>query len=145
MAMDCRQQMIRLGSFDRGIHLVTDQILRGLDILSGCRRGMLYLHIMHTSCALTLNENASPDVRTDLGRFFDDLAPDGSASYTHRSEGPDDMPAHIKSVVTGAGLALPVTDGHVVLGTWQGVYLCEFRDRGGERRVFASTIGVYPG
>ena len=98
--------------------------------------------LMHTSAALALNEGVEPEVRGDLARFLDQLAPEGPSLYAHNYEGPDDMPAHIKSVLVGAQLTLPVTAGAVNLGTWQGLYLCEFRARGGLRRLLGTLNGT---
>ena len=142
MAFECKQQTLRLGRFERGIHLVSGNVLRGLSILANCKSGLLHLHLLHTSCALALNENASPDVRHDLRSFFDKLVPDGG-DFAHVDEGPDDMPAHVKSVLTGTSLSIPVSGGRPVLGTWQGIYLCEFRLAGGERRLVATVVGEF--
>lgn len=102
--------------------------------------GLCHLHLLHTSAGLTLNENASPDVRRDLATWFDDAVADGWQPFRHTLEGPDDMPAHVKSTLTGASLLLPVRDGRLALGTWQGITLCEFRDSGGPRRVLATVL-----
>ncbi|MDE5650079.1 MAG: secondary thiamine-phosphate synthase enzyme YjbQ, partial [Duncaniella sp.] len=108
-----------------------------------CRRekGIVNILIKHTSAALAINENADPDVRHDLNLIFDKLVPENAPYYLHTFEGLDDMPAHAKSVIVGEALTIPVTDGHLNLGTWQGVYLCEFRDHGGPRRLVATVIG----
>lgn len=143
MPFQCKQQTLRLGRFDRGIHLVTGDVVRGLGIIGSCTRGLAHLHILHTSCALALNENASPAVRTDLEKFFDRLVPDGTEYFEHTEEGPDDMPAHVKAVMMTSSVTLPVSDGRFVLGTWQGLYLCEFRRSGGERRLFATVTGDF--
>ena len=105
------------------------------------RRGILHLFIQHTSASLTINENADPSVRSDLERHFNVLAPEDAPYYAHDSEGPDDMPAHIKSSLLGTSLTIPVTDGSLNLGTWQGIYLCEHRDRGGSRSIVATLWG----
>ena len=101
---------------------------------------MLNLLIKHTSAALALNENADPDVRHDLNMIFDRLVPENAPFYLHTDEGPDDMPSHAKSVIVGSTHTLPITDGHLNLGTWQGIYLCEFRDYGGPRRLVATIL-----
>lgn len=137
--MIVRSADIRLRSRPRGVHLVTAEVLAGLD-LSGVAVGICHLFIRHTSAALALNENADPDVRADLARFLDRLAPEGP-DYAHADEGVDDMPAHLKSVLVGPALTLPVRDGGLALGTWQGVYLCECRDQGGVRLLTATVIG----
>ena len=105
------------------------------------RTGLLHLLLMHTSAGLALNENASRDVRTDLETWLDRAVPEGVDYWRHTLEGSDDMPAHVKSILTGPSLTLPVADGVLALGTWQGIYLCEFRDRGGARRVTATLHG----
>ncbi len=143
MSLEVKQQSLRLGRFERGVHLVTGNVLRGLTIASGCRAGLLHVQLLHTSCSLALNENASPDVRMDLEAFLDQLVPDDTGYFSHTAEGRDDMPAHVKSVVTGSSLILPLSNGHPVLGTWQGIYLCEHRDAGGERRLHATVIGDF--
>lgn len=123
----------------RGIHLVTGDILRQLPVLP--RKGLLNLLVKHTSAALALNENADPDVRHDLNEIFNRLVPESAPYYLHTLEGDDDMPAHAKSVMVGASLTIPITDGRLNLGTWQGIYLCEFRDYGGSRKIVATVIG----
>lgn len=123
----------------RGIHLVTGDILRQLPALP--RNGLLNLLVKHTSAALALNENADPDVRHDLNEIFNRLVPENAPYYFHTLEGDDDMPAHAKSVIVGASLTIPITDGRLNLGTWQGIYLCEFRDYGGSRKIVATVMG----
>lgn len=123
----------------RGIHLVTGDILRQLPVLP--RKGLLNLLVKHTSAALALNENADPDVRHDLNEIFNRLVRENAPYYLHTLEGDDDMPAHAKSVMVGASLTIPITDGRLNLGTWQGIYLCEFRDYGGSRKIVATVIG----
>ena len=122
----------------RGFHLVTDEILMNLPRLPSV--GILNLFIKHTSAALTLNENADPDVRTDLEAIFNKLVREREPFYEHKMEGDDDMPAHAKTTVAGVSLVIPITGGHLNLGTWQGIYLCEFRNNGGSRRVVATII-----
>lgn len=123
----------------RGIHLVTGDILRQLPALP--RKGLLNLLVKHTSAALALNENADPDVRHDLNEIFNRLVHENAPYYLHTLEGDDDMPAHAKSVIVGASLTIPITDGRLNLGTWQGIYLCEFRDYGGSRKIVATVMG----
>ena len=118
-----------------------EEVVGALPEIAGMSVGLLHLHLMHTSAALALNENASPDVRSDLAEWFDRAVPDGAPYFRHTLEGPDDMPAHVKSVLAGASLTLPVNEGALALGTWQGIYLCEFRDDGGARRVTATLQG----
>lgn len=127
-----------LRPYPRGIHLVTGEVMRQLPTLP--QKGLLNLLIKHTSAALALNENADPDVRHDMNMIFDRLVPENAPFYLHTDEGPDDMPSHAKSVIVGSTLTLPITDGHLNLGTWQGIYLCEFRDYGGPRRVVATVL-----
>ncbi len=103
--------------------------------------GVAHLSLLHTSAGLTLNENMEPEVRADVNRFLDRIAPEGAGIYEHAYEGTDDMPAHIKSMLTGTCLTIPIADGAFRLGTWQGIYLCEFRNRGGIRRVLATLHG----
>lgn len=123
----------------RGIHLITADVMRLLPRLP--HRGLLNLLIKHTSAALALNENADPDVRHDLDAIFNNLVRENAPYYLHTDEGPDDMPSHAKSVIVGSALTLPVTDGRLNLGIWQGIYLCEFRNNGGPRCVVATVIG----
>lgn len=127
-----------LRPYPRGIHLLTGEVMRQLPTLP--QKGLLNLLIKHTSAALALNENADPDVRHDLNMIFDRLVPENAPFYLHTDEGPDDMPSHAKSVIVGSALTLPITDGHLNLGIWQGIYLCEFRDYGGPRRVVATIL-----
>ncbi len=138
--MTTRQWSLTLDARPRGVHLVTREILDAVD-LRGVRAGLLHLFLQHTSAALTLNENASPEVRGDFERWFARVVPDGAPYFRHRLEGDDDMPAHVKASLMGAGTLVPVTDGRPALGTWQGIYLCEFRERGGPRRVVATLFG----
>ena len=135
------QKQISLGARKRGFHLMTSEILSQVPEISSVRRGILHLFIQHTSASLTINENADPSVRSDMERHFNELAPEDAPYYTHDSEGPDDMPAHIKSSLLGSSLTIPVTDGSLNLGTWQGIYLCEHRERGGSRTVIATLWG----
>ena len=132
------QTEIQLRPRPRGFHLITDEIIRQLPELPPS--GMLNLFVKHTSCGLCINENADPDVRHDLGNIFDRLVPENQAYYTHTLEGSDDMPSHAKSVMSGVSLNIPITGGRLNLGIWQGVYLCEYRNRGGSRRIVATII-----
>jgi secondary thiamine-phosphate synthase enzyme len=135
------QQEIRLPAFPRGFHLITREVEEGVPELSGLRVGMAHVFIRHTSASLTLNENASPDVRRDFEAWFNRAVPDGADYFRHTLEGDDDMPAHIKASLLGSSLTLPVADGRLALGTWQGIYLCEHRDRGGPRRLLVTAWG----
>ena len=134
------QREISLRARPRGFHLVTDEVVGELPEMRDLRVGLCHLFIRHTSASLTLNENASPDVRRDFGTWFDRAVREDFA-WTHTLEGPDDMPAHIKASLLGPALSLPVTDGRLALGTWQGVYLCEHRDHGGPRSLLATLHG----
>src|SRR5215217_9349940 len=125
------QRQIELRPRPRGFHLVTDEIVDAVPELSRLAVGIATVFMQHTSASLSLNENASPDVRRDFAAWFDRAVPDGAPYFRHTLEGPDDMPAHIKSALTGSSLTLPVRDGRPALGTWQGIYLCEHRDGGG--------------
>lgn len=122
----------------RGCHLVTREILASLPGLP--ESGLLNLFVKHTSCALSINENADPDVRTDMNKILDRLVPENQPYYDHVLEGSDDMPAHAKCSVFGVSLTIPISRGCLNLGTWQGIYLCEFRDYGGPRRIVATVI-----
>jgi secondary thiamine-phosphate synthase enzyme len=135
------QRAIRLQPRARGFHLVTGELLGGLPELGELGVGMLHLLIQHTSASLALNENASPDVRRDFETWFSRAVPEGADYWTHTLEGGDDMPAHIKAALLGPSLTLPVSAGRLALGTWQGIYLCEHRDRGGARTVVATAWG----
>ena len=135
------QRTIRLRPQPRGFHLVTREVAEALPELAEVRVGLAHLHLLHTSASLTLNENASPDVRRDFASWFDRAVPEGAAYWTHTDEGPDDMPAHIKASLLGPSLTLPVRDGRFALGTWQGIYLCEHRDHGGARSLLVTLQG----
>jgi secondary thiamine-phosphate synthase enzyme len=132
---------IRLGARPRGFHLVTGEVLDALPELAEISVGLLHLLIRHTSASLALNENASPDVRHDFETWFDRAVPEGAAYWTHTLEGEDDMPAHIKAALLGPSLTLPIHAGRLALGTWQGIFLCEHRDRGGSRSLVATAWG----
>jgi secondary thiamine-phosphate synthase enzyme len=125
----------------RGFHLITDEVTAAVPELADVQVGLLHLLIRHTSASLALNENASPDVRRDFESWFSRAVPEEASYWTHTLEGPDDMPAHIKASLLGPTLTLPVRDGALALGTWQGVYLCEHRDSGGARQVLATLWG----
>ena len=135
------QREIRLRPQPRGFHLITREVEGALPELRQLGVGLAHLHILHTSASLTLNENASPDVRDDFAAWFDRAVPEDARYWTHTVEGPDDMPAHIKASLLGPSLTLPVRDGHFALGTWQGIYLCEHRDRGGARSLVVTLSG----
>jgi secondary thiamine-phosphate synthase enzyme len=134
------QRELTLDPRPRGFHLVTREVVGQLPELRDLRVGLLHVHILHTSASLTLNENASPDVRRDFESWADAAVPEDFA-WTHTDEGADDMPAHIKASLMGFSVTLPIADGRLALGTWQGIYLGEHRDRGGARRLIATLTG----
>ncbi len=142
--IEVRRARVRLAPRTRGIHLVTGELLERVD-LSGLAVGMLHCFVRHTSAALTLNENASPEVRGDLAAWLDRTVPDGAPYFAHTLEGDDDMPAHVKASLMGAGILIPVADGRPLLGTWQGIYLCEFRDTAASREIVLTAWGTAPG
>jgi len=125
----------------RGFHLVTREVVEALSELAEIRTGMLQVFILHTSASLTLNENASPDVRADFESHFNEFVPENQPYYRHTLEGPDDMPAHIKASLLGPSVLMPVRDGAPALGTWQGLYLCEHRNHAGGRRLMLTAWG----
>lgn len=137
------QSTIELAPLPRGFHLVTNEIVAQAPDLQNCQAGLLHLFLQHTSASLTINENADPDVRGDLERHFNVLAPENAPHYQHTLEGPDDMPAHIKSVLIGPSLSIPVSNGRLALGTWQGIYLAEHRDQASARRIVATLMGTW--
>lgn len=139
--MIVEQTVVSLRARPRGAHLISQEIDAAIAKLEPIEHGLAHLHLLHTSAALTLNENSDPDVRTDLSAIIDRLVPESQSWYRHTLEGPDDMPAHAKSSLLGASLVLPVRDGRLLLGTWQGVYLVECRDRGGSRRLCITLMG----
>jgi secondary thiamine-phosphate synthase enzyme len=139
------QRTVRFSPRPRGFHLVTQEVVEALPELERIEVGLLHLLIQHTSASLALNENASPDVRHDFESWFDRAVPEGAPYWTHTLEGDDDMPAHMKAALLGPSLTLPVSGGRPALGTWQGIFLCEHRDRGGPRSVVATAWGESPG
>jgi secondary thiamine-phosphate synthase enzyme len=138
--MSWSQHRITLEPRPRGVHLVTDELVGKIPRLRDLRIGLAHIFIRHTSASLTLNENASPDVRRDFETWFGASVPEDFA-WTHTLEGPDDMPAHVKASLMGPSLTLPISDGRLALGTWQGIYLCEHRDRGGPRSLLVTLNG----
>ena len=135
------QTIVRLPSRPRGFHLVTKEIVSAVPELRRLKLGMLQLFIQHTSASLALNENADPDVRADLERWCNQAVPENAPYFEHTTEGPDDMPAHVKAALFGPALTIPVRGGTLALGTWQGIYLGEHRDHGGSRSVVATLWG----
>lgn len=135
------QKEIYLSEKRRGFHLITGEILKNIPQIETIGTGMLNIFIQHTSASLTINENADPDVRKDFETHFNEMVPENADYYLHTSEGSDDMTSHIKSSILGSSLSIPVTNGSLNLGTWQGVYLCEHRNRGGARRLVLTLFG----
>ncbi len=136
-----QQKEIVLEPQPRGFHLITREVVSQIPELKEVRIGLLHVFIHHTSASLTPNENASPDVRGDFERHFNRMVPEGAPYYEHTLEGPDDMPAHIKASLLGSSLTIPIKDGQLVLGTWQGLYLCEHRDKAGARTLTVTVHG----
>lgn len=132
------QTEFTLGARRRGCHLITSEVLRRLPELP--EMGLLHLFVCHTSCGLTINENCDPDVRSDMSAAMDRIVPEGAGLYDHADEGPDDMPSHCKATLVGSSVTIPIRGRKLALGTWQGIYLCEFRDWGGERRLVATVV-----
>ncbi|GBD87887.1 hypothetical protein BMS3Abin03_01821 [bacterium BMS3Abin03] len=135
------QKEITLAERPRGFHLITDEILQNVPEIQSIKIGLVHLLLKHTSASLSLNENFDPDVRKDMENYFLNSVKENETYYLHKSEGADDMPAHIKSSILGTTLTLPVTNGQINLGTWQGIYLCEHRNYGGARRVLITLEG----
>jgi secondary thiamine-phosphate synthase enzyme len=135
------QKEVQLDARPRGFHLVTRDVERAVPELRDIRAGIAHVFIKHTSASLTLNENASPDVRRDFESWFDSAVPEDAPYWTHTLEGADDMPAHIKASLLGPSVTLPVAAGSFAVGTWQGIYLCEHRDSGGPRRLMVTAFG----
>ena len=139
--MNWFQKEIVVSSKERGFHLVTDEVCTQLEIISKYKIGMLYLFIKHTSASLTINENADFTVRLDMESHFNKTVPENAEYYKHTMEGEDDMPAHLKSVLIGTSILLPIYNGELNLGTWQGIYLCEHRNHADERKIVATING----
>ncbi len=135
------QKEIRLPQFKRGFHLVTSLILNGLPEINKIETGQLQVFIKHTSASLTINENADPTVREDFESHFNKMVPENMPYYVHNYEGPDDMPAHIKASLLSTSIQIPISNGRINLGTWQGIYLCEHRNYGGHRKIVLTAFG----
>lgn len=131
-----RHVRLQLPPFPRGFHLITERLVDAVE--DWPEQGLFHAHILHTSAGLTVNENADPSVRVDYETIFNRLVPENDPAYTHTMEGSDDMPAHVKASLVGHAVSLPIVDGRLLLGTWQGIYLCEFRNRGGGRSLLLS-------
>jgi secondary thiamine-phosphate synthase enzyme len=134
------QTELELPAFKRGFHLITREVVSGLDV-SEIKVGVLHVFIQHTSASLTLNENASPDVRKDFEEYVRRAVPDNAPYFEHTDEGSDDMSAHIKASLFGSSLSIPIRNGRLALGTWQGIYLCEHREQGGRRSLIVTAFG----
>ena len=135
------QKTISLSPHPRGFHLITNEIVESVPQMSQIKTGLLHLFIKHTSASLTINEDADPTVRTDFESHFNHLVPENQPYYKHTFEGPDDMPAHLKTSLLGSSVSIPITKGKLALGTWQGIYLCEHRNHGGNRTLVATIQG----
>jgi secondary thiamine-phosphate synthase enzyme len=140
--MQVIQKNITLPPFPRGFHLITELVERALPELRSIQTGMLQVFIKHTSAGLTLNEDADPTVRKDFESHFNQMVPENAPYYRHTDEGPDDMPAHIKASLLGSSVSIPVTGGRLNMGTWQGIYLCEHRNRAAARRLVLTAFGI---
>ena len=139
--MKTYQQEIKLKPYPRGFHLITDHILREIPEIKEIKIGMLQVFIKHTSASLTINENADSTVRTDFESHFNKMVPENMPYYIHTYEGSDDMPAHIKASLLSSSVQIPITNGNLNMGIWQGIYLCEHRDYGGSRRLILTVFG----
>ena len=135
------QKDILLNPRQRGFHLITDEVLKHLPEVQKIEVGTMQVFIKHTSASLTINEDADPTVRDDFESHFNQMVPENAPYYQHTFEGPDDMPAHLKSSILGSSVSIPITDGKLNLGTWQGIYLCEHRNRGGSRKLVVTIQG----
>jgi len=139
--MEMLQYSLALPEKRRGFHLITPEVLRAAPGIARFRRGMCQVFIRHTSASLTINENADPTVRRDFETFFNKAVPENDPDYIHNDEGPDDMPAHLKAAILGSSVMIPVADGRLALGIWQGIYLCEHRNHGGRRELVITCWG----
>ena len=135
------QKKISMQARCRGFHLVTDEVVRDIPELKQIKVGLLHLFIQHTSASLVINENADPDVRTDMEAYFNQAIPENEPYFRHVLEGSDDMPAHLKAVILGGELTIPVAGGRLQMGVWQGIYLCEHRNNAGSRGIIATLNG----
>nr|WP_299175701.1 secondary thiamine-phosphate synthase enzyme YjbQ [uncultured Allomuricauda sp.] len=136
------QKELRLKPYARGFHLITDTVVEALPELTNMKIGSLQVFIKHTSAGLTINENADPTVRMDFESHFNEMVPENAPYYIHTYEGPDDMPAHIKASLLGSSIQIPITDGKLNLGIWQGIYLCEHRDNASGRTLVLTVLGA---
>jgi secondary thiamine-phosphate synthase enzyme len=141
MMMNFYQKEISLKPYQRGFHLITDELLNAFPEIATISKGQLHVFIKHTSASLTINENADASVRTDLESHFNKMVPENMPYYIHTYEGSDDMPAHIKASLLSSSVQIPITNGELNLGTWQGIYLCEHRNHGGSRKLVLTAFG----
>jgi len=140
--MNIYQQTLSLSERRRGFHIITDEVENALPEIRGMKAGICQVFIQHTSASLTINENADPTVRVDFEMFFNKTVLENDPDYEHDYEGSDDMPAHLKAALLGSSVTIPIRNGRLALGTWQGIYLCEHRNRGGQRRLVVTAWGV---
>ena len=135
------QKTFSIPSQSRGFHIITDEVLRNIEEIKNIKTGILHLFIKHTSASLTINEDADPTVRVDFESHFNQIVPENQPYYKHTFEGSDDMPAHLKASLLGSSVSIPISNGKLVLGTWQGIYLCEHRNHGGNRNLVGTVHG----
>jgi secondary thiamine-phosphate synthase enzyme len=135
------QQALILRERKRGFHLITDEVKQALPQINELKTGICQVFIRHTSASLTINENADPTVRRDFEMYFSKVVPENDTDYQHDDEGPDDMPAHLKAAMLGSSVTIPISNGRLALGTWQGIYLCEHRNQGGQRSLIITAWG----
>ena len=140
--MNIFQKEIRLPAYPRGFHLITNEVIKSFSEIEDVKTGMCQVFIQHTSASLTINENADRSVRKDFETFFNKVIPENDPNFTHTFEGPDDMPAHLKAAVLGSSVLIPISNGSLSLGTWQGIYLCEHRNNGGRRNLVVTIWGT---
>ncbi len=140
--MNIYQTSLTLRQYPRGFHLITEQVVKALPQIGKLTTGICQVFIQHTSASLTINENADPTVRKDFEMYFSKAVPENDADYLHNYEGADDMPAHLKAAMLGSSVTIPVINGTLALGTWQGIYLCEHRNQGGSRRLVVTAWGM---
>lgn len=139
--MQIHQQTLQLKERKRGFHLITAEVVQALPQIAHIKTGIMQVFIQHTSASLTINENADPTVRRDFEMYFSKAVPENDPDYLHDDEGPDDMPAHIKAAMLGSSVMIPIRNGRLALGTWQGIYLCEHRNYGGSRNLMITVWG----
>ncbi len=139
--MQILQYTLILPQKRRGFHIITPEVVRAAPGITQIRKGICQVFIQHTSASLTINENADPTVRRDFETFFNKAVPEGDPDYVHNDEGPDDMPAHLKAAMLGSSVMIPISNGRLALGTWQGIYLCEHRNFGGNRELVITCWG----